>query len=113
MDVFCASCGESWDTYHLLYDEVWEWDLPQAIAHDFHRNPRFSGPADPARIAAKRAGWEFAGATPLAILRCPGCPKREPLPDAKERSAVTRLATQMLAGDEDGLIVELSDLGGG
>jgi hypothetical protein len=113
MDVYCATCGEPWDSHHLLYDEVWEWDLPEAIAQNFRRNPRFSGPEDPVRMAAKQVGWEFAGASPLAILRCPGCPESEPLPDAGNRIAVTRLAAQMLAGDEDGLIVELSDLGGG
>ena len=110
MDVTCANCGEPWDSYHMRNDEVWEWGLPEAMARAFARNPRFSGPADPVRIAAERAGWKFAGASPVAILRCPSCKDREPLEDARERKAMTRIAGQLLGDDEDGLIAELSDL---
>lgn len=110
MDVTCAHCGEPWDSHHLLFDEVWEWGLPEAMARDFNRNPRFGGPADPVRIAAEQAGWQFAGANPLAILRCPSCKGRAPRPDAGERAAMTCIADELLGDDEDGLIAELADL---
>ena len=110
MDVTCAHCGEPWDSDHLLFDEVWEWGLPEAMVRDFNRNPRFGGPAAPVRIAAGHSGWQFAGASPLAILRCPSCEERAALPDADEREVKTRIAEQLLHGDQDGLIVELADL---
>lgn len=110
MDVTCANCGEPWDSYHMLFDEVWEWDLPESMARDFNRNPHFSGPTDPVRRAAEKAGWKFAGASPVAILRCPSCKGRAPLPDSQERKAMTRIAEQLLGDDEDGVIVELADL---
>lgn len=109
MDVTCANCGEPWDSHHLLYDEVGEWDVAPHLARDFARNPRFGGPDDPVRLAAQHAGWQFAGETPLAVLRCPACAGRESLPDAMDRVQRTRLAVQMLEGDEDGLITELAD----
>lgn len=110
MDVTCAHCGEPWDGHHLLFDEVWEWGLPEAMARDFNRNPRFGGPADPVRIAAEQAGWQFAGASPLGILRCLSCKGRAPRPDAGERAAMTRVADELLGDDEDGLIAELANL---
>lgn len=110
MDVTCANCGEPWDSYHLLYDEVGEWDVAPHLARDFNRNPRFAGPDDPLRLAAERAGWRFAGDTPLAVLRCPACAGRERLPDASERQERTRLAVEILGDDEDGLIATLADL---
>ena len=82
MDVFCANCKEPWDSQHLLFDEVWDWDLPEFMARDFNRNPRFSGANDPVRDAAARAGWKFAGNSPLAILRCPACKGRAVDPQA-------------------------------
>jgi hypothetical protein len=109
MDVTCANCGEPWDSYYLLFDVVWEWDLPDALARDFNRNPRFDGPSDPVRCAAQRAGWKFVGSSPVAILRCPSCAGSAPLGDAHERQAMTRIAAQLLDGDADGLIAELAD----
>ena len=110
MDVFCANCKEPWDSQHLLFDEVWDWDLPEFMARDFNRNPRFSGANDPVRDAAARAGWKFAGNSPLAILRCPACKGRATDPQARERITRTRIAAELLGDDADGLIAELNDL---
>lgn len=110
MDVTCANCGEPWDSHHLLYDEVGQWDLPVALARGFSRKRRFAGLDDAVRLAAERAGWQFAGDTPLAVLRCPACAGRGSLPDAMDRAQLTRLAAHMLGDDEDGLIVTLAEM---
>jgi hypothetical protein len=110
MDVFCATCNEPWDSHHLLFDEVWEWELPESVARDFIRTRCFSGPNDPVRDAAARAGWKFAGNRPLAILHCPACKGRAVDPRARERRAQTCIAAELLGDDEDGLIAELSDM---
>jgi hypothetical protein len=110
MDVFCATCGEPWDSDHLRFDEVWEWDLPEEIAHDFIRNPRFSEPDDRVRLAAERAGWKFAGNSPMAIVCCPSCKGHTALTDAGDRIVKTKIAAHLLGDDKEGLIAELGDL---
>ena len=110
MDVTCAHCGEPWDSYHMLFDEVWEWGLPEATARDFNRNPRFGGPADPVRIAAGSSGEHSPGGMRLPPRAGPSWEGGPALPDADEREVKTRIAEQLLGDDQDGLIVELADL---
>ncbi|RMF14660.1 MAG: hypothetical protein D6757_05910 [Alphaproteobacteria bacterium] len=101
---------------HLLEDEPYEWDLHPVARLELTERGRFTGPADPAREAAKAAGWEFAGDSLLSFVRCPACPKESPgiLHEmvAKERRERVAAIASVLDDDPDGLASVLSDMGG-
>ena len=76
MDVYCANCQEPWDSYHLMHDAIHECDLPERDIKAWRNKlaPKY-------RKAFAEAGYQFAGSTVCALLRCPCCPKEAPLRD--------------------------------
>lgn len=85
MDVYCLSCGEPWDTYHLRHDLT-----PEEIQEE---------------------GWEF-GRNRLVVKRCGCCPpKSESLkgPDPEKLALVDTVA-QLSGDDLDGMAADLEDL---
>ena len=107
MDVYCTTCGEPWDTYHLWHDAIWETGLEEDEIKRWKQLPTRERLSDFYRRDFKVAGYEF-GRSVINVIRCPGCPA-----DAKADPEKLRLKAEiedMLAGDEDGLAVHYSDL---
>lgn len=108
MDVHCSSCGESWDTYHLRHDAIFETDLDHAEAEGWRTlslaerlSPRY-------REKFEAAGYQF-GASIFDVVRCPACPKdAKPDPD---KAALKAGLVELLGDDEDGIAATLEDFG--
>jgi hypothetical protein len=106
MDIFCSTCREPWDTYHLRYDAIHETDLTTEEAESWLE-------LSPALKLAKRyrekfaaVGWQF-GNSVLNVIRCPCCPK-----DAvanPETLAIKAALEDVLGDDEDGLATTFED----
>lgn len=136
MDVTCANCGETWDTYHLREDEVHEtpageqWIEYKLDCEDHEKDllrlspamrkgckpvpvpdlERWKGKLTPFwRAEFAKLGWKF-GSSVTVVLRCSACKGREPLSDAEERGLLRRAVGELLQGDEDGIDAELEDL---
>lgn len=116
MDIQCPTCGEPWDMVHLLEDEPYEWGLNPVERFELTERRRFAGPDDPAREAAKAAGWEFVGDSLLSFVRCPACPTEAPgiLHEmvAQQRRERVVAITSVLDDDLDGLASVLSGMAG-
>lgn len=100
MDVYCATCREPWDTYHLRHDEPWEYgdwtgwsgEIPLRLWRD----------------RAGKAGWRF-GSSVLVIYHCPACPTDA---ETNEELGATRdTLADLLGDDEDAIAVMFEDLG--
>lgn len=109
MDIECPTCGEPWDTYHMRYDEPYDWGEPNYLTKDFvDAGSRFSGPDDPMRKAAQASGWQFASNSILSFTACPCCKGRPALDEAPVRKAIVSIAAEMNGDDDDGLAADLS-----
>jgi len=109
MDIQCPSCGEPWDTYHMRYDEPYEWGEARHVTKDFvDAGSRFSGPDDPMCKAAQASGWQFASNSILSFTSCPSCKGRSVLADALVRKAIVAIAAEINGDDDDGLAADLS-----
>jgi hypothetical protein len=82
MDVYCARCGEPWDTWELRHE---------------------------ARAALVSDGFRF-GVSTLVVLECPACKSKEARDDYQEAAAMMGNAAALLGDDMDGLEVILSDM---
>lgn len=136
MDVTCANCGETWNTYHLREDEVHEtpagaqWIEYKLDCEDHEKElcrlspgmrtgfkkptppniERWTGKLTPFwREQFATRGWKF-GSSVTVVLRCVRCKGRKALPDAEERGLLRRTVGELLEGDEDGIDAELEDL---
>lgn len=136
MDVTCARCGETWDTYHLREDEVHEtpageqWIEYKLDCEDHEKEllrlspamrkgckpvpvpdlEKWEGKLTPFwRAEFAKLGWQFGGSVTV-VLRCSCCKGREALPDATERGLLRKMVGELLEGDEDGIDAELEDL---
>lgn len=124
-DVYCAGCGEPYDTYYLMHELPGEFDLRPVRYNDQtddHRPHVPSGPFEThyehqdMKTVGPRYGWEF-GDSILAIRKCPACKTHEvPLPTAR-RGTLAGEAAHMFGGDAtlhgedlDGLAAFLDDL---
>jgi hypothetical protein len=45
MDVYCSTCGEPWDVYHLRHDAIFETDLSPAEAEAWRSLSRHERPS--------------------------------------------------------------------
>lgn len=133
MDVYCATCNEPWEHYHLLNDLVWDaWDgVDDSSSHllikKFLRGPKTSIP-EMLRKDLEGQGWKF-GRTIVCVLECCCCasnacePDRlsdeEPaedhegflnMPNVKLRKELRLEAEQLMGDDLDGLISTLTTI---
>ena len=106
MDVYCTTCGEPWDTYHLWHDAVFETGLSHEEAKAWGSLPRPQKLSDRYREEFRAAGWEF-GSTVINVVRCPACPK-DAKPDL-DRAATKAALEELLGEDEDGLAATFED----
>jgi hypothetical protein len=108
MDVYCSTCREPWDTYHLWEDAIFETGLSEAEAKAWRSLPRNEKLNERYREEFRAAGWEF-GNSVLNVLRCPACP---PGTVADPETVAIKSALESVLGDEeDGLAATFEDLG--
>lgn len=120
-DVFCATCREPFDSYHMRNDAIHDTDLGDTeFGRGIIKHLAISG-KNPltylcVREAFARAGWKFTGNSLLAIVTCSCCkanaeqngePDKTEVADRTMRRAVL---ADVLGGDEDGLQSMLEDM---
>jgi hypothetical protein len=108
-DVYCAKCGEPWDTAHLRDDAIWE-AIDQNLLNTASFN-NWDGTLRDTKIAEafSKLGWVFARSI-YAILQCPDCKPDNVLPDADERIGMVSILAELMEGDDDALICMLQDV---
>ncbi len=106
MDVYCSTCNEPWDTYHLQHDAIFETGLSHEEAETWRSLPRDQKLSEPYREEFRAVGWEF-GRSIVNVIRCPACPK-DAKPDP-ERVATKAALEELLGDDEDGLSATFED----
>lgn len=108
MDVYCSTCDEPWDTYHLQHEAIYDTGVPLDEARAWQALP-------PARQLTRRLREEFAavgwvfGASVLNVKHCPGCPPGAQINQEKDETKA--VFEELLGDDYDGLAVTLEDLG--
>ena|ERR1700722_16087836 len=106
MDVYCSTCNEPWDVYHLFHDAVFETGLSVEEAEAWRSLPRKEKLSDRYRKEFQAAGWEF-GQTVVNVVHCPCCTKGA---QPNEEKVKTKAALEQLLGeDEDGLAATFED----
>lgn len=69
MDIFCPTCGKTWDKLHLAHDEIKNTSLKLDEINVFN------GKLNAKTVAAlEKHGWKFKGESILHFERCPFCP---------------------------------------
>jgi hypothetical protein len=106
MDVHCSSCGEPWDTYHLLHEAIFETALSAEETEAWRFLRSREKLADRYRQAFRDAGWEF-GQTFINVIRCPCCPN-DATPNA-ERARTKAALEELFGNDHDGLAAAFED----
>jgi hypothetical protein len=96
MDVHCSSCGEPWDTDHLLHDAIHDTFLSQGEIVLWRQLSPSEKLATSYRLEFKGVGWDF-GRTLLHVVRCPSCgPDSRPDPEV----ATLKGAIEEILGDD-------------
>ncbi len=108
MDVHCTTCGEPWDTYHLMHEAIHDTGIPAGEILKWRELPPAQKLSEPVRNEFMEAGWHF-GRSLMNVIHCPACPQGA-LPDADTLHIKAELE-EMLAGDEDGIAAHYEDLG--
>jgi hypothetical protein len=106
MDVYCSTCNEPWDTYHLQHEAIFETGLSHEEAKAWGSLPRDQKLSERYREEFRAVGWEF-GRSIVNVIRCPDCPKGAK-PDS-ERVATKAALEELLGDDEDGLSATFED----
>lgn len=111
-DVFCLSCSEGWDSYHMRWDfwyDMMDHGATEAECKEAARAFADTGTIpETARARLKEAGWEL-GSTVLTIKRCPGCKGKDVKPDTK-KLAMAQGIEEALGGDTDGIQSMMEDM---
>ena len=107
MDVHCTTCGEPWDTYHLMHEAIHDTEIPTEEILEWRKLPSNQRLGDRIREEFVEAGWQFGGSL-MNVIRCPACPAHS-LPDQDKLELKAELEA-MLAGDDDGLAAHYEDL---
>jgi hypothetical protein len=106
MDVYCSTCNEPWDVYHLWHEAVFETGLSAQEAQAWSSLFQKDKLSETYRQEFKAVGWEF-GQSVINVVRCPCCPK-DAKPDS-ERVATKAALEALLGDDEDGLAATFED----
>ncbi|MFN0126908.1 MAG: hypothetical protein ACKV19_09535 [Verrucomicrobiales bacterium] len=106
MDVHCSSCGEPWDTHHLLHDSIHDTSLDDTELNSWSRLLTAAKLTPAIRAAYAAAGWHF-GRTLVHVIRCPACrPEDKPDPD---RAQLKSTIEEILGDDIDSIGSEFTD----
>lgn len=104
MDVYCSTCGEPYDTYHMRHDNPYD-SLPYEEAQSWVKLPSDRQLSEHYRKLFQANGWEF-GPSVLNIRRCPCCPAET----ATDIDHAAEAIGELLGDDLDGLACELEDM---
>lgn len=107
MDVHCTTCGEPWDTYHLMHEAIYDTGIPAEEILEWRKLPASERLNDRIREEFMAAGWHF-GRSLMNVIRCSACPAGA-YPDQDKLELKAELES-MLAGDDDGLAAHYEDL---
>ena len=107
MDVHCTTCGEPWDTHHLMHDAIHDTRLLGEEILAWRELPSSERLNDRVRDQFMEAGWQF-GRSLMNVIHCSACPAGA-YPDLDKLHLKAELE-EMLAGDEDGLAAEYTEL---
>ena len=106
MDVYCTTCGEPWDHYHLKSHVVHETDLSAIDIERWKKLPVNDRLLPHYRAKFKAVGYEFSK-TMMHVIRCPGCPKNaQPDPD---RLRTKQLFEDIYGDDYDGIVITFNE----
>lgn len=106
MDINCPTCGEPWDTDHLLSDAIYESGL---LSDELCE--AFTGALDATyRGALESDGWQFADNHVFKFIRCPACISNRHFRNAGHRVETRRLLADLMGDDTDGFISLAEDL---
>ena len=106
MDVHCSSCGEPWDTDHLLHDSIHDTSLDDEAVATWKRLPPAERLGRPFRSAFEAVGWRF-GRTLVHVVSCPGCgPACRPDPEV---ATLKSTIEEILGDDLDAIASEFQD----
>ena len=106
MDVYCTTCGEPWDHFHLWQDAIHETGLSDQDIETWLKLPSNGRLTPYYRSAFTSAGYTF-GKTMMNVTRCPACPP-EATPDADKLQA-KQLIEDMLGDDHDVIVATFND----
>ena len=108
-DIYCPTCGEPWDAYHLRHDAIWETILADDEEKCSALSRKGTPLTDEVREALAEEGWEFprSARSVLSFVRCPACPN---VPIGTEKAELRQTLSELLGEDEDALQAELEDL---
>lgn len=117
-DVYCRSCGEPWDTYHLANDAApgdfvrAEWRL-ESVGPRARRIPLNKGAIVRCPCCPAEKRQFIDSQTPVLIAglnrRNPSDTYRLPEPASPDVALVQDTAYALLSGDEDAVAAELED----
>jgi len=106
MDVYCSTCSEPWDVYHLRHEAIFETDLSPGEAEAWSELPAAERLSQRFREKFRTVGWEF-GRSGINVVRCPCCPKdARPNPERVHTKAALE---ELMGDDEDGLSATFED----
>lgn len=110
-DVYCATCREPWDTYHLIHDLIHEVEGDPAAARKWVAENKGMLPQGGVRESLALMGWEF-GRTMVNVLKCPSCESKITATHPDVGVSLAREALEDILGpDVDGLTNALQDHG--
>lgn len=108
MDVHCLSCGEPWDTHHLLHDAIHETGLNEPQIQRWQTLSGREKLSEEFLRPFSDAGYRFGGSF-LHLSGCPCCPSgSRPNPD---RSALAGAIVEILGDDDDAIAVTFEEYG--
>lgn len=121
MRVTCATCGEPWETDHLLFEAAGDIgdryggetaasqiaEMEGGLQTALREGTKLC-PPHMIREGMEKLGWQF-GVGAMSVHRCPCCPSETPT--HRGRSAAHDAIADLLGDDIDGAASMLEELG--
>jgi len=106
MDIYCATCGEPWDTEHLRQDLIYDVGAHEDEAEHWLKVPQKDRLSPFYRDLFRSEGWEF-GSSLFDIRRCSACPEGASLDP--ERASLRTMIVDLYGDDEDAIAFTFED----
>lgn len=108
MDVHCSTCGEPWETFHLLEELIYEACGEEQLTEIWLGIPVSERLSSSFRPMFQVLGWEF-GDSILDVCHCACCPGDL---HPNESLALTRSAiVEILGADTDAIAATFEEFG--
>lgn len=108
LNIYCARCGEPWDTDHIRHDELWGAISDDLITMEDLENWDGSLTNEKVAKAFSERGWIFSRSI-YAVIGCPHCKRKTPLPNYQERIGMVTLLAELYIGDEEAMSAVIED----